>query len=1087
MEPNVNRSSSPTDSVSSYHSAAESLRQSADISVESRHGHRLVDTVDMDQVLKLIPSHKDDGSCNTFPSLRDKQVDTSKPEPSRFQRVVNWFWGVSPEPTETSNIDDTSSVTKPETDKKTTPAPVDASSTDATPEPQRNWLVRGVRDYVVAPIANGVSNYVLSPVNNYVVTPIGKHVVKPVANQVITRPKNFLYQQAQAKFASGVRYQLLERAGVKFELDDEIWQQIFIDTLATAFKDLDPEKVGVHQNLVIPWVNINTRNGPVRVENINLSACIEKPDSFSTDIVNQKRKVTINVNHVECNVDIPVKYKDTPVKLRCVANKGKMHLATNIDKTFMAKSAYTWFREGKDSPNHLHDDTAVQVSLDELKVYYSDTRKAFEFDGNHADPAGTDPVLAEFDCGEASFKHVNLCRKLNLVRDEVDQTAVATVEGMKIDFKTDPNRPSVVALNTIELSDMDDSHNGFLDCQVTLQPQLLKHSSSMLPRLVSRLLSGKTKVSLHAPMREGDIALKNLQLTKKQWEALPPEERKGKGYVEVESRNPLVQLLMGPLLRSSLTRIVPTPRGPCIKVGAQLQIQLPGLIAGSGEKDDHGTVVMTELFDKIGGKLLNTWHIVKSKLIICPRKLERQCVQASREQADGLARPVHSRELVMIRKELKKRQHHSEALRASQAIPAAVYKRLIRDCEDPLERAEYYKIAHELTEIDPPKSVAIFAALLNRKHFAEEPKTADPKWLTDMAVRIKEESPENAGLVIDTLSFAYKSDPFSGSEAMCQLLKLVKDEECSPEVVTRLIINHIQNGRFTDSPKALAQTITAVEKVIGADVVEILKVFPARPLAELIRTDTEVPALIDDITTVMRKYNMNVSAAEVSLHAGETLSAQTTLETAIQKNDPEALKARIMLEVKHGTIGHPRFVDAAKLLVETLCQPALPEPMQEAGTKCMYELWQHTHDNPEVAAAFGYSFMTGPEHPYNQFLTDLFSISRDEMQDSAQFVMKLHSIREKLLEALNDNKGVTEEQRFIIRYFSTLISNIQDLHDRTEKAGSLMGLQQAGTISLQQLKDVELLTVDPVRVNLGTSEHRPDTEHVVPQWVQTET
>ena len=598
-------------------------------------------------------------------------------------------------------------------------------------------------------------------------------------------------------------------------MSDEMWQKIFTDILLTTFKDLDPKKVGVYQNVNIPKLTIETQNGPLVVSNLSLSACLQPPGSESTGINDQQRQATVSIHRVQCDVDIPVEYQDESVSLKLSTNRGKVHLGTDIGKFLTLTSAYTWMKEGKNSPNLPHDQTAIQISLKELKIQYNNTNTAYDVDGSYTNPAAKHPVLTEFNKGTATFKDLNLCRKINLVHQEPDQSAVTTLGGMTVDFDSDDARPAVVALNTIKLSDMDDDHNGSLGCEMTLQPKHLKQSSSILLRLLGVLLGGKTRISLHAPVRAGDIALKDLKYTKKQLDKMPESKRQEKGYIDVESSNPLIKLILGPLLRSRLTKITQTANGTAIQMGTQVEVQLPGLIPSTGKKDDDGGFVMTELFNQIGGGMLKGWSLINSRLLICPKRLEKMCVHASREKATDSGFPRQSRELIRFRKGLKRRQHHSEALRASLAINTPVYRKLIRHCEDPAERAEYYKIAHELSEIDPPKSVAIYAALLSKQHFAEEPKAADPDWLTKMALDIEREEPDHPGLVINALSFAYKSDPFAGSDAMCQLLRLVKEGRCRPSVVTRLVNQQIANGRFDGSPKALAQTVVAIEQVIG--------------------------------------------------------------------------------------------------------------------------------------------------------------------------------------------------------------------------------------------------------------------------------
>ena len=1057
MEPS--RPPSPTESSQFY----DALEYLPDTSLsDPLHGHRKVDTVDLNQVFSQIPNRKDDGTTGAFKPIQKMQIDIQKPQPGRLQRAFGWLWGKPPEQAE-------------ETYK--TAASVTTETIKSNKSGRSNWVVQGLK------------NYIISPVSDFLVKPLAERLVKPVANQVLVKPfKHFIVPQAQKRVANLARYQLLEKwAGVTFDMEDETWQQLFTDIILTAFKDLDPQKSGIYQNLKIPRLTIETRNGPLVVSNLSLSACLKPPDSESTEIQNQQGQTTISIHQVRCDVDIPVEYQKEPVSLQFATNLGEVHLGTDIGKFLNFTSAYTWLRESKDSPNLPRDHTAFQVSLAELEVKYSNTNTAYAIDGEYADPASKEPGLAEFNKGTATFRNLKMSKKINLVHQEADQSAVTTMDGMEIHFDTDDNRPSVVALNKIALSDIDDDHNGSLSCELTLQPKLLEQSPSLVLRLLGFLLGGKTKISLHALVRRGDIALKDLKYSKKQLAKLSDSERQGKGYIEVESSNPLINLILGPLLRSRFTRITQTTNGstikPSIQLGAQFQVELPGLIPGSGQEDDHGTIVMTELFDQIGGDLLNGWSLINSRLLICPKRLENQCVLASREKATGSTSPEQSRQLVMMYKELKQRQHHREALRACLAITTPVYKKLILECDDPDERAEYYKIAHELTEVDPPKSVAIFAALLQRKQYAEEPKTADPNWLTQMALDFEREEPDNIGLVIDTLSFAYKSDPFAGSEAMRQLLRLVKEGRCPGEVVSQLVCDHVKSGRFEGSPKALAQTVDAIESVVGESVINILREYPTQPLADLSASDPEAPELIDRLSSLMQKYKLPVSAAELHLHIGEKFAAERVLETAIQNNNPDALRARIRWEIKDGSIGYPRYIDAAKVLLETLSNPALPAEMKEAGEEAFDELWQQTHDKPEVATAFCQPFHTGSKHPYNRFVRQLFSTPHELTLNPNKFVTKIHEMRLLLLQA-KETADIAPAQLAMINHFATLLNNLQALNDQTRLSTLLLRQPQASQPMVQSLLPA---AKTPVRVSLNRSPESSSVPETAPDWMQEAT
>ena len=209
----------------------------------------------------------------------------------------------------------------------------------------------------------------------------------------------------------------------------------------------------------------------------------------------------------------------------------------------------------------------------------------------------------------------------------------------------------------------------------------------------------------------------------------------------------------------------------------------------------------------------------------------------------------------------------------------------------------------------------------------------------------------------------------------------------------------------------------------------MLKHYPTRPLASLLESDPEAPELIDQISNLMQRHKQPVPAAGLHLLIDEEYTAERILENAILDNDPEALKARIRWEVRDGTIGNPRFEDAAKLLLETLSQPELPAAMVDAGQEALKELWEATHDNPDVAVAFCWPFFTDDDHPYNRFVQQLFSIPRDLTLIPDEFIKKIHGIRPLLSEAKQSHE-ISHAQLEMLGHFEKLLGNLQTQYDQ---------------------------------------------------------
>ena len=694
------------------------------VTSSNNYGPWHVDNIE--ETLSRLPTRRDDGNPHDFVPIHEKQIEPAPPR----QGLLGWAWeGLS-----------------------------------------RLWggnQVRKPEQPVVARIAPAQSTTGTEPGTDNIVT----RLIKRFA------PKLLPYWQFDRKIKSAgaglLRGLLKNKVGVDFELKDELWQKILGDILLKAAGEITQRRVETDQDIVIPKITIQTPVGEVVIMDVHLNGRLQDCKNDCPLLGHQKHMLSVHVNSLSCSVKIPVQGQ-APVGLRISTHNGEINLGTDMLDMIIkpnGKIIKGLLGEGRNSPSTPRDNTALQFKAESVKVSYSDARAMFGIDGRQLPPDNNEDILmAGFDGGIATFSNITLSRQLNCLKTNPDQASQVQIGAMKIE--NEPSRKAVVNLDSIRVDDLDDDHNGTLSCFVTLTPGHLQRSPSMRWKLLGKLLYGVTTINVRAPIRDGEIKLNQIKCARTKWERLAPFAAKSMGYIEVNSGNPIIKVLLGPLLRSRFTKIIASPSGPRLQLGLpflRIELQLPGFIPHTGKSGDDGNIILTELLNLIGGDLLKGWNLIPSKLMLTRKNIEKECFEASRGSHQAAFR------LIEKHSEFKKRGHHDEALRICLAIPTATYQALIAKCENPVRRAEFYQMAHELTEVDPPKAVAVFAALLARQHYSEEPKTSDPAWLVALAKDLDANQSGTDETITDVLVFAYKSDPFAGADGLKELCRLAAE------------------------------------------------------------------------------------------------------------------------------------------------------------------------------------------------------------------------------------------------------------------------------------------------------------------------
>ena len=1069
MEPN--RSSSDSNRVNqpvhALNDNNDSPQGEPNTAAEPKHGYRAVDS--RTEVNNQIADNNHPREPGGFSQLRDKLVDHADEQPGYLHRFISWCQGFYNRRTKPAQAVNTHN--NPFTHSDTASGALEDAQSATN-----SGIIKKINDYVIHPIhqflVKPVVNHVVNPVGNFVAKPITEHVIKPVSQPLINR----VSLAAKRKAASIFRHQILSKKGIHFRMDNEAWVQLCSDIFFKAASHLSTDRPDELQQVKIPKLTIETPVGQVVVTDIELKGYLQPPDTESTEVGKQNRVVASLFEHFKCHVQIPLKNRSQPVSVTFEAKDTKVHLGTNLGVLFLLKTQLPKFLRNPVS----RDQTAIQADFKELKVDYHDVHSAINIQCQSVDYDTKDPVLMGFNTGSTVFKGLVVNRKVNLLHEESDQTTIAHVQSVTSTMSPDPNRPALITLDEVTWFERDENHSGTLGSTLTLNPLQLTYSPSILMRIVGFLFQGLTTIEFHAPVRFGDIHLKDLQHRRKTFDALPSGQRMNSGYIEVKSKNPLVKWFLGPLLRSGMTRIVNTPDGAALRLGSFVEFQLPGLVA----EGTHGNIVVTEFVNDIAGGLLNNWQLIKSKLLLCPKYLEQLCVKASRETSTLSDGPVFSRELLERRRILKQRQHHGEALRCSLAIPVDVFQHLIRDCQDRQKQIEYFDIAHELMDVDTSKSITIFVSLL-QKQLSEDSQSPDVAWLIEKALKIEKEQPDKLVIAVDALLFAYQADPFAGSVALDHLLRLAESGHCRTEQISQAVARHLHNGRFDGTPIALAETLEAIEPVIGSQIAPMLSAYPIEPLTELLESSQRSHALlhIDSLSHLMVKHHIHVRVADILLAMQDSDRAQQILEEGIKNNDVEALRARVILEVRKGVIGSHRYVDAARLLAEILSKSDLPKTMRTTAETMLLQLWQEANNNQQVADALCESFSTDDTHTMTQCIHDLFSISDQDITNIRLFNQKMGSLRSALEHVRHTIAGTDPGQE---RLVSSIITMLEMLRANTHPLVNLVHQNDEEHRAEPDFNDLQVRhgNPEPFRIQIGAEPTGVNRMPVIPpSWI----
>ena len=453
-------------------------------------------------------------------------------------------------------------------------------------------------------------------------------------------------------------------AGVDFQMSDEDWHQLLQELIfrTVGYTNGMPE----YQDIHIPKITIKQKNGsPITVHNIKLNARPSPAHEASATVNNQGFINSIDIRQMTCEVEITPPGKPT-MQLHLAMVNGKATFGTDlleILKHPVINGNGLWNTAvvgGKDSVLPM-DHTAVHVCAEQLTIGYNHVGARVSFpegapanrdedpiahvtghhnsrtamiDGQLPPPEAIPPetqtaCMAGFHKGKVTLKNVSVGRPINILRSASDQSTIFHCSGLK--FQNSADLPALVDIDSVELKELDDKHDGKLSCELTVNPVLVRNIKplNLIPKSV---LHGSVKISVQAPIEHGELSVAQL-----------------KEGVVVQTKNSLFNRVINSMLKSPGTRLICSKEGnvelqlsiPVLSLipglsritrfwlGPQLKCSVPLPLKGLVASDGAGKVVLSDLVGGVGDDL-NNMKILPGRYHFSPPELEASAVDCSR-------------------------------------------------------------------------------------------------------------------------------------------------------------------------------------------------------------------------------------------------------------------------------------------------------------------------------------------------------------------------------------------------------------------------------------------------------------------------
>ena len=886
--------------------------------------------------------------------------------------------------------------------------------------------------------------------------------------------------------STGARSLISSKAGVDFDLNNEDWKSVLelvIHSVAGS------NEVPDYQECFIPKLTKKNKTGlPLTVRNISLNARPTPIDLPSVTAKDQQTIRSIDIRQLECDVELPRPGKP-PMLFHVSLLNGKATVGTDLVKTLTtAKASELENIIDKGGKNTVlpEDSTAIQVTAEELAINYDQIGARVRLSNDQ--PAGKDTAcLTGFHNGKVTFHDVRFGRPVNILRSSPDQSTFAGFSGFSLENSAD--LPALVDVESVDLKDLDQEHNGSFSCKMKLHLDKLQLHPvfKFLVRVLTgdrwemaRILTGRSHrldvdIEIDTPVRKGELTVADL----KKGLIAKTSSRFLRRALKMILNMPDTKLVCSPAGKAELQVSIPTDilryfpfirrlavwhRIPFLNRASTFQLKIPLPLKGIFATKAEGKIVLSELIGGIGEKFNGT-AVMPGALHWTPSKLEDMALAAGEDSlSQSLALLEQARELLT-------EGHFNEAARALKAIPSARYAELIKQSGSEL-LVFIHEAAHILAPMDSRKACQIYIELLRaRDPNCEVGEASDPRWLVSMAEHIKPDTKENRALLCDVLEMACKLDPHSG--ALTQLAKLTPDHYPATSLAS-LIGKLMQAGHFTD-PLILTSTIEILEPRLGKAIIPLLEEYPTAPLIDLVKAQSLVARTrLNSLIQRFERHGLSSMAADIYLELNEPGKARVVLERAIDKSDCTAFARKVRSDLDQASFDRSVAEEVARKLLLVLTGKKHSEEMHKTAQGLLVELWDKAH-----AMGIGKALLLKPEasadtSSVTEMITRLYTITNEEYEDLSALDSILDSMKEQL-DSAEANEATTPEEKTLIPIFRQLLNEIE------ERNNDLL-FQDAEDLTADE-DEPSLESVNEMPVELPPStfmEFIPDTKAYVP-------
>ena len=696
---------------------------------------------------------------------------------------------------------------------------------------------------------------------------------------------------------------------------------------------------------------------PIVAKNIKLDARPTPIDARSAVTVNQQDIRSIDIRELKCQIEIPRPGQPTLI-LNVSMYNGKATIGTDLINVLSNSSANELLdiaTKGRKKAVLPQDNTAIHITAKDLSIDYEQlqARVRYSYD---PPPEQDTSCITGFDKGTLTFQNVRLGRPTSLLRNSPNQGTFFGCSSAQ--FKNSADLPALLDLESFELKDLDKKHDGSFTCQLKVHlDQIIQ--VPWLSYIAKKLLGRSFQINIDAPIKSGELSIADIKdhtlvqssswLVRKTAQAIlsSPKTKivcQGQGPAELQIGLPTLFRKLFPFItRRFINRKTPDVQKHLLK-HLRLPLPLKGAFSTQvGAKQGEGKLVLTEFVGDLANKLrqsnvlpnVSGIPMLPGSFHFTSDALEDLAIAGGLHDFDACKR------LLDESSELFKTGHHCESLRALQAIPIEQYAKIIK-LADPVMRTYIHRAAHWLAFHDQEKSTQIYAELLKTQNPGlplEEAK--NPRWLVQLAERMKPRTEQDWALKCDILELACQADPFCGS--LQQLVQLTPDVYPLGQLLT-LVGNLFESKHYQGQLHRILSTIKVLDEQFGPGINPLLQAYPfASIIKQMHNIDLLTREKLDELVNLLEKRNMSCKAADIHLAMNERARAYVALDRGAEQGDSQALDRFLQVELRMLSKSNDRAFELGQRLLAILLDPNSSATMRRVAQANLIEYWDKTH------------------------------------------------------------------------------------------------------------------------------------------------